>query len=164
MSPSANIVPSGGECKVFKAKVSSPNTNVSGPDVKQGEKSKRWENVRKIVQERRKKREESNFQSNIVETDPTSSNTATVYFPGNSSRSENSPPVESEVEEKEEVIFRSTDIRYRNKTAKQKTNTESSKKKSEVTKVDINVDACLQAKAVSDKTEVQSTSWLFHLY
>ena len=58
MSPGSNIVPSGGECKVFKAKVSSSETSASGPEVKQGEERKRWDNVRKIVQERRRNRED----------------------------------------------------------------------------------------------------------
>ena len=56
MSPSASIVPSGGECKVFKARVSSVDSSSNGPDVMQGEKSKRWETVRKIVQERKRNR------------------------------------------------------------------------------------------------------------
>ena len=122
MSPNASIVPSGGECKVFKARVSSVDSSSNGPDVMQGEKSKRWETVRKIVQERKRNRDEASLQSNFVENDPTPSSTANVYFPGDSS-----PDVENEVVE--EVIFRSTDIRYRNTTAKQKMKTEISKKK-----------------------------------
>ena len=64
----------------------------------------------------------SSLQSNFVENDPTPSSTANVYFPGDSS-----PRVENEVVE--EVIFRSTGIKYGNTTAKQKMKTEISKKK-----------------------------------
>ena len=84
MSPNASIVPSGGECKVFKARVSSVDSSSNGPDVIQGEKSKRWETVRKIVQERKRNRDEASLRSNFVENDPTPSSTAIVYFPGDS--------------------------------------------------------------------------------
>ena len=85
MSPSASIVPSGGECKVFKARVSSVDSSSNGPDVMRGEKSKRWETVRKIVQERKRNKDEASLQPNFVENDLTPSSTAIVYFPGDSS-------------------------------------------------------------------------------
>ena len=58
MSPSASIVPSGGECKVFKARVSSVDSSSNGPDVMQGEKSKKmaWETEENCPEEKKKQR------------------------------------------------------------------------------------------------------------